>query len=575
MKFNKKVVFFIFTVIFIVGLLGNISYGAASVSLTASKTEISVGEAITIVAAISNTETWNLELTSNGGSLNGITTSTDANGSETSKDVISCIFSSNEVGEYKIVLSGSVAGSDLQKQNVTKEIKINVKAKEVEQPKEEQKPATTTSETQKETPKQEEPDFTPTNKTMYSSSGINLRASWSTESARTYIEKGTELNVTATSTKRVNNYVWYRVSYNGQTKYIASGLLTNTKPEENKDEDKDDKKEKSTNKALKGLVVENHKLSPEFDPETTKYTLEVTKDVEKLEITPILQDDKSKFEITGNENFKVGNNIVKITVTAEDGTNRIYTITVTKTNEDGTENPLDNMLKLKKLQIKDIKLDPEFNPETTNYSILVSDPSSIKIADITAVAEDEDVEVTIAEAEADKNGNRVITIMLENKEGDRSGVYQVTIKKGVSAISELQRNKNNRIYFILGGIIGILAIAIIVVIILLKKTSDDGDDYDDIKDADELSDDYDYALKREIDIAKSEEAPEFDEIIEDSNVKSQILSNQDDYNAFEDKENDVKESNTGVSEETKRYDFNGEDEEEDFKIKGKKKGKHF
>ena len=63
--------------------------------------------------------------------------------------------------------------------------------------------------------------------------------------------------------------------------------------------------------------------------------------------------------------------------------------------------------------------------------MVVSDPSSIKISDITAIAEDEDVEVTIAEAEADKNGNRVITIMLEDKDGSKSGVYQITIKKGI------------------------------------------------------------------------------------------------------------------------------------------------
>ena len=348
--------------------------------------------------------------------------------------------------------------------------------------------------------------------------------------------------------------------------------LIDTKPtEEEKNNEDDNKKEKSTNKALKDIVIENHKISPEFDPETTKYTVEVTKDVEKLEITPILADDKAKYDITGNDNFKLGNNIVKITVTAEDGTNRIYTLTVTKTNKDGSDNPLENMLKLSKLQIKDIKLDPEFKPETTTYSILVADPSSIKISDITAVAEDEDVEVTIAETDADANGNRVVTIMLENKDGDKSGVYQVTIKKGVSAISELQRNKNNRIYFILGGIIAILAIAIIVVIVLLKKTSDDEEDLDDINDADELSDDYDYSLKREIDKAKSESAPEFDDIIEDSNVKSQILSNQNSFNAPEDEDN----TDAGVSEETKRYSFDDEENDDDFQVKGKKKGKHF
>ena len=53
-----------------------------------------------------------------------------------------------------------------------------------------------------------EPTFTDTNKTMYSTGNINLRTSWSTSSSATSIEKGTELNVTGTSTEKINGYVW-------------------------------------------------------------------------------------------------------------------------------------------------------------------------------------------------------------------------------------------------------------------------------------------------------------------------------------------------------------------------------
>ena len=129
--------------------------------------------------------------------------------------------------------------------------KITVKAKPpVEEKTEEEKPTNTetpgtttttpnTSTTQKpettpkpETPVVTEPKFTDVNKTMYSTGEINLRASWSTSSAATLIDKGTELKITGTSSEKVNGYVWYRVNYNGTTKYVASYLLTNTKPEE-------------------------------------------------------------------------------------------------------------------------------------------------------------------------------------------------------------------------------------------------------------------------------------------------------------------------------------------------------
>lgn len=456
----------------------------------------------------------------------------------------------------------------------SKSITIPGIKKPVEQPTQPTTPTTPTQPTA--------PTFSNTNKKMYATDKINLRSSWSTSSAATSVEKGTELTVTGTSTEKINGYVWYRVSYNG-TKYVASGLLTATKPqvEENKEDEKqeNENKEKSSNKALKDLVVQNYKLSPEFTSENTKYTLEVTKEVDKLEITPIPEDSEAKVQIVGNENFKIGNNIVKITVTAEDGTTRIYTITVTKTNQSGNEKE-GNTLKLKSLQIKEGTLSPSFDPETTNYTVEVSDPASININEfITAIAEDEDVEVTIAESKQSESGNRVITIMLENSDGTKSGVYQITLKKSaIIPVGNLKQDifKNNKIYFILGGIIAILLIAIIVVIILLKKTSKDSE-IEDVQDADELDDNYDYSLKNAIDQANSDEnnTSEFDEMVENSGVKSQILSQNSDfddeddnteYNVFQNDDEDL-----GNSDETKRYKMSDEITES----KNKKKGKHF
>lgn len=462
----------------------------------------------------------------------------------------------------------------------SKSITIPGIKKPVEQPTQPTKP---TKPTQPTTPTEPTaPTFSNTNKKMYATDKINLRSSWSTSSAATSVEKGTELTVTGTSTEKINGYVWYRVSYNG-TKYVASGLLTATKPqvEENKEDEKqeNENKEKSSNKALKDLVVQNYKLSPEFTSENTKYTLEVTKEVDKLEITPIPEDSEAKVQIAGNENFKIGNNIVKITVTAEDGTTRIYTITVTKTNQSGNEEE-GNTLKLKNLQIKEGTLSPSFDPETTNYTVEVSDPASININEfITAIAEDEDVEVTIAESKQSESGNRVITIMLENSDGTKSGVYQITLKKSaIIPVGNLKQDifKNNKIYFILGGIIAILLIAIIVVIILLKKTSKDSE-IEDVQDADELDDNYDYSLKNAIDQANSDEnnTSEFDEMVENSGVKSQILSQNSDfddeddnteYNVFQNDDEDL-----GNSDETKRYKMSDEITES----KNKKKGKHF
>lgn len=556
---------------FIVLLLcSSTSNATATAGISASKTNATQGDSVSITLSAQATA-CNLRISGSGIDDKFVDGSLGGDRKNFSK---SYTLNTSYPGTYTVSLTGDVTDSD-GTVDIATSVTVTV-AERAEQPAQQTQ---TSQPSQPQQPAQQaELQFTNMNSTKYTTGGINLR-SQATTSSKSYgtLATGTEVKILAKSTSKRDGYYWYKVTANGKTGYIADmdDKLTDKKPDEEDKEEEKKNEEKSTNKALKDLVIENYKLTPDFDPEKTNYTVDVTKEVEKLEITPILADEKSKFEITGNENFKVGNNIVKITVKAEDGTNRIYTITVAKSNKDADEDKT-NGLKLSKLEIKNLTLDPEFKPETTSYSVVVSDPSSIKIADITAIAEDEDVEVTVAEAEADKNGNRVITIMLENEDGSKSGVYQITIKKGiVNPLAEIQNNKNKKIYFILGGIIGVLVIAIIVVIVLLKKTSNK-DDMQDIKEADELSDDYDYSLKNAIDTANSEEVPEYDGIIEDSNVKSQILNNQVDYNVFDDDEEPMDLSGETTFENSSNEDYTDlSDDDEDFKPKGKKKGKHF
>ena len=337
----------------------------------------------------------------------------------------------------------------------------------------------------------------------------------------------------------------------------ALSATTAKAPVEEKKEEK--KEEKSTNKALKELVVENYELTPNFDPQTTKYSLTLKDTDEKLNIKATPEDEKATTDITGNGDFKVGNNIVKITVTAEDGTTRIYTITVSKTNENGVTDGL----KLKKLEITNATLEPSFDPEITSYVIIVEDPSTIKTENVFVTAEDANVEVTVAENQQSENGEKVITIMLEDKNGSKTGVYQITVKKPTNTpATTLKNNTDNSIYFILGGIIGILLILIIIIIIVLKKTGNKEND-EDAKNEDELSDNYDYSLKDAIDEANSEYN---DEMVEQSNFKSQIL-NSDVQNKKDNEDDDIT-----IFDKTQ---YQEDDDENIPDTSTKKKGKHF
>ncbi len=77
------------------------------------------------------------------------------------------------------------------------------------------------------------------------------------------------------------------------------------------------------NAYLENLVIENITLTPEFQSEVFEYDLgEVPFDTTKLAILTFTKNENATVEITGNEELKVGENEIKITVTAQDGTTK-------------------------------------------------------------------------------------------------------------------------------------------------------------------------------------------------------------------------------------------------------------
>ena len=85
---------------------------------------------------------------------------------------------------------------------------------------------------------------------------------------------------------------------------------------------------KSTNNYLSKLEIEGYEI--EFNKDTLEYSIKVSSDVETLDITAVAEDASARVNIYGNSNFKEGENKVTVVVTAEDGSERTYTITVDK-----------------------------------------------------------------------------------------------------------------------------------------------------------------------------------------------------------------------------------------------------
>ena len=84
----------------------------------------------------------------------------------------------------------------------------------------------------------------------------------------------------------------------------------------------------SSNNYLKTLEIADYDI--DFDRLVNEYRIRVDSDVNSLDIKAIAEDNRASVEITGNENFKTGDNIVIIKVTAENGDVNEYKLIVNK-----------------------------------------------------------------------------------------------------------------------------------------------------------------------------------------------------------------------------------------------------
>lgn len=83
----------------------------------------------------------------------------------------------------------------------------------------------------------------------------------------------------------------------------------------------------SNNKVL-AIAVEEYFLSPVFSTEKTEYIVWLPYETTTITVNAVAESQLSQIKVIGNEEpFKVGENIIKVICTAEDGSERVYTIT--------------------------------------------------------------------------------------------------------------------------------------------------------------------------------------------------------------------------------------------------------
>lgn len=228
----------------------------------------------------------------------------------------------------------------------------------------------------------------------------------------------------------------------------------------------------SSNANLRNLGIRPNDFSG-FRAATTTYNVTVPFSVSAIEVYASVQDSKSKVSGTGkNKSLKEGKNAFPVTVTAEDGTKKTYTINVTRLTEAESpaetpeETPVENtVLGLKSLNIEDSELSPAFSKDVYNYTCEVgADVDKLKI-DVEA---EEGETVEISGNDNLQPGENTITILVKLIEtGETKATYQIIVNKeeAVAPVQDetaaggtIDQGTKTKIWILVGSIIGIVVI---------------------------------------------------------------------------------------------------------------------
>lgn len=135
---------------------------------------------------------------------------------------------------------------------------------------------------------------------------------------------------------------------------------------------------------LSDLSLADGLLSPEFSPYQQTYTATVPSYIAQAQITAIANNPDAVVQIVSPELAYGMTTEVTVTVTAEDGSIRVYTIAVTR-EDDPNRTPSGNC-NLQLLEVTEYKLSPRFSPDNTEYVLWL--PYETDRVDVTAIPED-------------------------------------------------------------------------------------------------------------------------------------------------------------------------------------------
>lgn len=184
------------------------------------------------------------------------------------------------------------------------------------------------------------------------------------------------------------------------------------------------------NANLSKLQINQEGLTPNFNKDKTNYCVTVSDKVDELKITAEPEDLNAKVSIVGNTELKNGDNKIDITVTAQNGNKKVYTIIVTKTSDPEKSNSY-----LLNLIVENATLSPVFSKEEFNYNCGTVG-KNIDTLKILAFGENENVKIDIIGNDKLKYGDNKIDIKVTSEDGTTTKVYCITVKRDSDIVTE-------------------------------------------------------------------------------------------------------------------------------------------
>lgn len=197
------------------------------------------------------------------------------------------------------------------------------------------------------------------------------------------------------------------------------------------------KDDRSSNNNLASLSISNGKLNPGFSKGNTKYSMEVPFTTDKLKISAKAEDPKAKVNIYNPDLVAEETTVVKVTVTAENGSTKTYSIDV-KRGKDPNK-PLSNNNYLDNLSVSVGMLSPEFNKEKLSYAVYLP----FEVSHIDVLVHQEDTKYATIKKEENNDlsvGNNLFKYTVTAEDGS-TRVYTLTVVRNKS-LDEINKKSN-------------------------------------------------------------------------------------------------------------------------------------